>query len=127
MINWCKNPHLQSFVDNRNLSSMNSHLYECYGGNNYTITLAGTRENMKLHLLEDLIQRFLTAQLNANDTSWYLPHSLVNHFHEIWYKHLELELKDRYEQALRSEITQRWWKKENYRYSGCFTRNFIGA
>lgn len=70
---------------------------------------------MKLHLLEDLIQRFLTDQLKSNDTSWYLPHSLVNHFHESWGSTIEPGLKERYDLALQSEITRRWWKRDHYR------------
>src|SRR5688500_11682060 len=70
---------------------------------------------MKLHLLEDLIHRFIQCQLQSVETSWYFPHSIVDNFHENWNSSSALPLKERYENSLRSEISQRWWKRENYR------------
>lgn len=70
---------------------------------------------MKVHLLEALIDEFLTTQLKIPDTAWYFPHSIVNHFHQVWYTREEIGLQEKYDLALRSEISQRWWKRENYR------------
>lgn len=70
---------------------------------------------MKLHLLQAGITRFIESQLTHSSTEWYYPHSLVSHFHKQWYGHPDLPLKERYDLSLRSEISQRWWKRENYR------------
>ena len=70
---------------------------------------------MKVHLLEGIIQHYVETQLLSKDTSWYLPHSLVDHFHKTWNSPEPYELIERYDLALKSEISQRWWKRENYR------------
>lgn len=70
---------------------------------------------MKLHLLQKLIDDFLTTRLKPNDTSWYYPHSIVDHFHKHWHAITELDLKEKYALALRSDISQRWWKQDHYR------------
>ncbi len=70
---------------------------------------------MKLHLLEDIIHQFIIAQLDSMETEWYYPHSLVGHFHQSWNLQSERTLKEKYKHSLRSEISQRWWKRENYR------------
>src|SRR5688572_18119590 len=70
---------------------------------------------MKLHLLEDLIDHFLQKQLQADDPAWLLPHSLVDHFHHSWIKFQGMGLKDRLDLSMQSDISQRWWKRENYR------------
>jgi hypothetical protein len=70
---------------------------------------------MKVHLLEGIIQHFVETQLISKDTSWYLPHSLVDHFHNTWNSPEPYELIERYDLALKSEISQRCWKRENYR------------
>src|SRR5688572_15492552 len=70
---------------------------------------------MKVHLLEGLIDQFVKIQLNSKDSSWYLPHSLVDHFHTTWFSPEPYDLIERYDLSLRSEISQRWWKRENYR------------
>ena len=67
---------------------------------------------MKLHLLQNLIDVFLASREDPNDTSWYYPHSIVAHFHKQWNLITESELNA---QALKSDISQRWWKKDNYR------------
>ena len=54
-------------------------------------------------------------QLKSDDTSWYYVHSLVEHFHVSWNTDHNQDLKTKFDQALRSEISQRWWKHENYR------------
>ena len=50
-----------------------------------------------------------------NDTSWYYPHSIVDHSHKQWNTVSDLDLKEKYSGALRSEISQRWWKQDHYR------------
>src|SRR5688572_25020790 len=70
---------------------------------------------MKVHLLEGLIDQIVKIQLNSKDSSWYLPHSLVEHFHTTWFSPEPYDLIERYDLSLRSEISQRWWKRENYR------------
>ncbi len=70
---------------------------------------------MKLHLLEAWIDRFIQKQLHSNDAGWHYPHSLVGHFHQTWVTKADLTLKEKYDWALKSEISQRWWKRENYR------------
>ncbi|MEO5906877.1 MAG: hypothetical protein ABIQ11_09130 [Saprospiraceae bacterium] len=70
---------------------------------------------MKLHLLQKLIDDFLLKRLHPNDTSWYFPHSIVDHFHKQWKAGNDLDLKEKYNQSLRSDISQRWWKKDHYR------------
>lgn len=70
---------------------------------------------MKLHLLENLIGSFIDDQVNSDDPSWHYPHSIVDHFNSVWRNPEGEDLKTRYDLALRSEISQRWWKRENYR------------
>ena len=70
---------------------------------------------MKVHLLEAMIGNFLNDRLNPNDTGWYFPHSLVDHFHRVWHGSDISGLSEKYDQALRSDISQRWWKRDNYR------------
>ena len=70
---------------------------------------------MKLHLLEALINRFLENQLLKNDPSWIFPHSLVAHFHKMWTPGDVLPLVERLEIVMQSQISQRWWKRDNYR------------
>jgi hypothetical protein len=43
---------------------------------------------------------------------WYWPHSLVNRFHTEWQKLPSRGLRDTYDQCLRSDISQRWWKRD---------------
>ena len=69
---------------------------------------------MKLHLLENLIGRFLEFHIRSGDTSWYLPHSIVNRFHEVWNREDDLTLSEKYGLALKSDISQRWWKRDHY-------------
>ena len=70
---------------------------------------------MKLHLLENLIGSFIEERVNSDDPSWYYPHSLVDHFNRVWKDPAGEDIKTRYDRALRSEISQRWWKRDNYR------------
>lgn len=70
---------------------------------------------MKLHLLEDCIQRFLKVSKGRGDDSWPFMHSIVAHFNKVWFNNPDLSLKEKYEAALKSEISQRWWKRDNYR------------
>lgn len=70
---------------------------------------------MKLHLLESLIEHFFDTHVKVNDASWYYPHSIVDHFHKNWIWESSLGLKEKYDLSLKSEISQRWWKKESYR------------
>ena len=70
---------------------------------------------MKLHLLENLIDRFISSGLKSDDTDWYFTHSIVDHFHKTWFALSSLGLKEQYDQSLRSDISQRWWKRDHYR------------
>ena len=70
---------------------------------------------MKLHLLEELISQFIASQLNAETTAWYYPHSMVNHFHLSWKTPDQASIKEMYDQCLRSDYSQRWWKRDGYR------------
>lgn len=70
---------------------------------------------MKLHLLEALINDFITDQLTTNGVDWYYPHSMVEHFHVCWRPPDVNSLLVTYEQCLKSDYTQRWWKRESYR------------
>ena len=70
---------------------------------------------MKVHLLEKGIEGFIAEQLASGDEAWYFPHSLVGHFHETWYSLAQMSLADRYTKCLTSSISQRWWKRDQYR------------
>jgi hypothetical protein len=70
---------------------------------------------MKLHLLEKVIDQFLSSRLRADAIEWYFPHALVNEFHTHWSAPLPANLKDVYEHCLQSEYSQRWWKRDQYR------------
>jgi len=67
---------------------------------------------MKVHLLQKAIADFTQLQLHTNQVEWYLPHSLVNRFHSEWQQLPEKGLRATYEHCLRSEISNRWWKRE---------------
>ena len=67
---------------------------------------------MKVHLLQQGIRLFLESQLPSDSVDWYFPHSLVNRFHIEWQKLPERGLRDTYDQCLRSDISQRWWKRD---------------
>ena len=81
------------------------------------IVPSGLADNghMKVHLLEKAIDGFLTGQLRDNPTDWYWPHAMVLHFHEHWSAPQEGSLKEMYDDCLRSEYSQRWWKRDQYR------------
>lgn len=70
---------------------------------------------MKLHLLEALIDRFIANELRSGSAKWHFPHSLVHHFHQSWKMSDPASLSSVYNQSMRSEISQRWWKRERYR------------
>ncbi|HJW30402.1 MAG TPA: hypothetical protein VJ508_14320 [Saprospiraceae bacterium] len=70
---------------------------------------------MKVHLVKEIIHVFLRGQLSASSTDWYFPHAIVDHFHVTWAHLAELGLKETYNRALRSEISNRWWKRDHYR------------
>ncbi len=70
---------------------------------------------MKLHLLEKAIDQFLTVQLKADTIDWYYPHSMVHAFYSQWKVPDPPGLKSMYDQSLRSEYSQRWWKRDQYR------------
>ncbi|MEP6647694.1 MAG: hypothetical protein ABJC12_11455 [Saprospiraceae bacterium] len=70
---------------------------------------------MKLHLLEELIREFFNTQLNTSGIDWIYPQSMVLHFHSNWTKPEASQLLSMYDQALKSDFTQRWWKREKYR------------
>jgi len=67
---------------------------------------------MKVHLLQQGIRHFIDSQLQSDHVDWHFPHSLVNRFHTEWQKLPERGLKDSYDQCLRSDISQRWWKRD---------------
>lgn len=69
---------------------------------------------MKLHQLQNVIDQFLTHELQNDHSNWYFPHTIVSHFHAIWTDKGIEKLRDRYDKALKSEISQRWWKRDQY-------------
>ena len=70
---------------------------------------------MKLHLLEKAIDRFLTERIRSDSIEWYFPHALVSEFHTHWSQPTLVGLKEMYDECLRSEYSQRWWKGDQYR------------
>ncbi len=70
---------------------------------------------MKLHLLEELIRDFVSSQLKSKAVDWYYPHALVGHFHANWRAPDINSLLATYDQCLKSDYSQRWWKRDNYR------------
>lgn len=70
---------------------------------------------MKLHLLEKAIDQFIASALRTDSIDWYYPHALVGEFHTHWSAPTQQSLKEIYDHCLRSEISQRWWKREQYR------------
>jgi hypothetical protein len=68
---------------------------------------------MKHHLLQKAIVDFIESQFESDTVDWYLPHSIVSRFHAEWQHLADLGLKETYDQCLRSEISNRWWKKDN--------------
>lgn len=70
---------------------------------------------MKLHLVEASIDSFLETQIRSVSTDWYYPHKIVANFHATWKEVGEENLHQIYGDALRSDISQSWWKRENYR------------
>jgi hypothetical protein len=70
---------------------------------------------MKLHLLEKAIDSFIASALRTDSIDWYYPHTMVSEFHTHWSTPTQQSLKEIYDHCLRSEISQRWWKREQYR------------
>jgi hypothetical protein len=66
-------------------------------------------------LLESWIDHFITRQLEAGQDDWYYPHSMMDHFHKNWNLVDVNQLASTYDTCLWSDISQRWWKRENYR------------
>ena len=70
---------------------------------------------MKVPLLEKMIDQFVETQSAPREDAWYYPHSMVGHFQEHWGAITAAGLRQMYDDALRSQVTQRWWKREGYR------------
>lgn len=70
---------------------------------------------MKVHLLQSAIARYVADHLDPKDTRWYLAHEIVNTFHIHWSPPQPSTLAAIYDQCLSSTISQRWWKREQYR------------
>ena len=70
---------------------------------------------MKVHLLQQAISRFLDEQLRKDAVDWYYPHSMIANFQDNWVTPNEETLAEIYDQCLKSDCTQRWWKREQYR------------
>ncbi|MDQ3017299.1 MAG: hypothetical protein M3R25_11360 [Bacteroidota bacterium] len=70
---------------------------------------------MKLHLLQQLITSFLSHTSRLESLPWYFPHAIVGQFQENWSLHESAELSLMYDLSLDSTISQRWWKREQYR------------
>ena len=68
---------------------------------------------MKVHLLQKAITDFIDLQIETDNVDWYFPHSIVHRFHAQWKSLPDRGLRDTYDQCLRSEISNRWWKHEN--------------
>jgi hypothetical protein len=77
------------------------------------IEYCGLSLRMKVHLLQNIIHAFTESQLAQSNTDWYWPHSIVGHFHQEWQHLPDLNLKDTYDQCLKSDISNRWWKRDN--------------
>jgi hypothetical protein len=67
---------------------------------------------MKVHLLQNAIHHFIESQLRSGQTDWYFPHSLVSRFNIEWQMLSDRGLRETYDQCLKSEISQRWWKRD---------------
>ncbi len=70
---------------------------------------------MKLHLLDQLITDYIRSAQGWIQTPWYFPHAIIDHFHQHWSLNEALALDEMYDQSLQSDISQRWWKREQYR------------
>lgn len=69
-------------------------------------------ELMRVPQLQERIRKWLDFTLGTKDTSWYFPHSLVSHFHQAWAEGEEQPLQMKLDSALKSSISQRWWKRD---------------
>ncbi len=70
---------------------------------------------MKLHLLQQLISEYIKAARSWTQVPWHYAHEIVGHFHTHWSLHESHSLDETYDQSLQSDISQRWWKREQYR------------
>lgn len=70
---------------------------------------------MKVHLLQSAIFRYINDHLDPLDIGWYLPHEIVHQFNTHWSSPQPSSLAAIYDQCLTSTISQRWWKREQYR------------
>lgn len=75
----------------------------------------GRNIQMKVPLLEKIIDQFVQAQSVPHADAWHYPHAMVGHFQDHWGEIHMATLRQMYDDALRSQITQRWWKREGYR------------
>lgn len=69
---------------------------------------------MKVHLLQQAISHFISEQLKSGAVEWYYPHSMISTFQNHWILPKEESLSDIYDSCLKSEYTQRWWKRDQY-------------
>lgn len=70
---------------------------------------------MKVHLLEKAIDHYIDAGLKPDAVDWYYPHAMVGDFHSHWSAPYPTDLSAIYDSSLRSEYSQRWWKRDHYR------------
>jgi hypothetical protein len=70
---------------------------------------------MKVHLLQRAIFNFLDGQCKSDAVDWYYPHGMINTFQAHWVPPHQETLGDVYDQCLKSDYTQRWWKRDHYR------------
>lgn len=70
---------------------------------------------MKVHLLEKAIDHYISSCLKHDAVDWYYPHAMVGDFQTHWSPPDPTALSAIYDSCLRSEYSQRWWKRDHYR------------
>ncbi|MBK8830148.1 MAG: hypothetical protein IPN60_04690 [Saprospiraceae bacterium] len=70
---------------------------------------------MKVHLLEKAIDHYISASLKPDALDWYYPHAMVSDFNTHWSPPDPAGLSAIYDSCLRSDYSQRWWKRDHYR------------
>ena len=70
---------------------------------------------MKVHLLEKAIDHYISARLKPDAVDWYYPHAMVSDFNTHWSTPDPAGLSAIYDSCLRSDYSQRWWKRDHYR------------
>lgn len=70
---------------------------------------------MKLQILEKAIDTFLRIQNETEAVVWYFPHAMVDTFHTHWVQPDPQTQVHVYDDCLRSDYSQRWWKRDHYR------------